>query len=136
MKFTNAFLGSLLFFGVTPLAIDRKRNEHALTTISSPFATTSSVTLVTPDDAGAGDITDFTHDIHGARAGIGLGGRQRGTTSPSRGEIQNAETITTRKRETKSKPKPKPKPKSKTKPKGKAPVACTGEQKKAGKCPD
>jgi hypothetical protein len=67
MRFTNAFLTAILFCGVRPLAIDRKREEHALTIIPSPFATPLSVALVTPNDAGVENITDGTHDALEAR---------------------------------------------------------------------
>jgi hypothetical protein len=67
MKFTNAFLTALLFCGVTPLAIDKKRDEHGLTKTPIPFATPLSVALVTPNNAGVGDITDGTHGALEAR---------------------------------------------------------------------
>jgi hypothetical protein len=118
MKFTNAFLASLLFFGVTPLAIDKKRNEHALTTASSPFATSSSVSFVTRNGVSVGDITDGIYDFHKARAETSRGGPRRKTT----------EDTPTRKRDSKTKTEPKPK--------GKVDVTCTAEQKKAGKCPN
>ena len=70
MKFTNAFLVSLLFLGVTPLAFNKKRVEHALTTNSTPFATTASDPIVVLDDAGVEDIADGTHDTLEARFGI------------------------------------------------------------------
>jgi hypothetical protein len=107
MKFTNAFLTVLLFCGVTPLAIDKKRDEHTLTMISSPFASPSYIALVTPSDAAVGDISDGTHDVLEARK-------------------PNTKPIT----------EPKTKPKPKTEPKGKADALCTAKQRKAGHCPD
>ncbi|KAK7191038.1 hypothetical protein DPSP01_007790 [Paraphaeosphaeria sporulosa] len=109
MKFSNAFLASLLFFGVTPLALDKKRDEHALTTTSSPFATASTISLVTPDDAGVVEVTGGTHDVLEARAR----GSRKTTTSR------------TKKTKTKTGSKTKGK-KTKTK--------CTAAMKKAGKC--
>jgi hypothetical protein len=106
MKFTNAFLMALLFCGVTPLAIDKERDGHALMITLSPFATPLSVALVTPNDADVGDITDGTHDA-----------------------------LKTRKPNTKPTAEPKTKPKPKTEPKGKADATCTAKQKKAGQCP-
>jgi hypothetical protein len=67
MKFTNAFLTAILFCGVTPLAINRKIEDNALTIISSPFVTPSPVARITPNDAGVEDVTDGTHDALEAR---------------------------------------------------------------------
>jgi hypothetical protein len=116
MKFSNVFLASLLFFGVTPLALEKKRDEHALTITSTPLATTSTVALVTPDDAGVVEITGGTHDVLEARARGSRGGSSRKTTRASR----------TKKTKTKTKKKTEGE-KTKTK--------CTAAMKKAGKCP-
>ncbi|KAJ4345944.1 uncharacterized protein N0V89_012080 [Didymosphaeria variabile] len=129
MKFTNAFLASLLFFGVTPLALDKKRDEHALTTTSSPFTTTSTRALVPPDDAGVVEITGGTHDVLEARARGSRGGSRTKTTRPAR----TKKTKTKPKKKAKAKSK---KTKTKTKSKGKPKSTCTAKQKKAGKCKD
>jgi hypothetical protein len=107
MRFTNAFLTALLFCGVTPLAIDTKRFEHTLTIIPSPFATTSSISLVTPSDAAVGDIPDGRHDA-----------------------------LEAREPKTKPTTKPKTKPKPKTEPKENLDAPCTAKRRKAGQCPD
>ena len=62
MRFTNAFLTALLFCGVTPLAINKKKDEHGLEIIPSLFITPLSVALVPPNEAGVGGITDGTHN--------------------------------------------------------------------------
>ncbi|KAH6629809.1 hypothetical protein C7974DRAFT_472508 [Boeremia exigua] len=130
MKLANAFLASLLFFGVTPLVIDKQRDENALTTTSTPSDTTSPIALVASIDASFGYTTDNTHDALEARAGMSRGSRRRKTADSPSIEIKTTEKITT----IKGDPKPKPKPTPKTKPKGKADTTCTVEQKKAGKC--
>jgi hypothetical protein len=107
MRFTNAFLTALLFCGVTPLAIDKKRDEHTLTIIPGPFATPLSLALVTSSGAAVGDIPDGRHDA-----------------------------LEARKPNTKPTTKPKTKPKPKTEPKGNADTPCTAKQRKAGQCPD
>jgi hypothetical protein len=113
MKFTNAFPTALLFCGVTPVAIEKKRDEHAPTIIRSPFATPLSIALVTPSEAAFGGITNGTHDLLEAR---------KPNTEP--------------KPNTKPATEPKIQPKPKTEPKGKADVPCTAKQRKAGQCPD
>jgi outer membrane biosynthesis protein TonB len=119
MRFTNAFLTALLFCGVTPLAIDKKRDEHTLTIIPSPFATPLSIALVTPSDAAVGGIPDGRHDALEARK-PNIKPNTKPNTKPT----------------TKPKTKPKAKPKPKTEPKGNSDAPCTAKQKKAGQCPN
>lgn len=130
MRFTNAFLASLLFFGVMSLAIDKQRDEYALTTNSNPFATTSFAALITPDAAGIGDITDSTHDALKIRAPTSRDGRRRKTTGFLKTETKTTGNPTIRKSDPKTNKKPEPKTE------GKSDVTCTGGQKKSGKCPD
>jgi hypothetical protein len=131
MKFTNAFLTAILFCGVTPLAINRKIEDHALTIIPSPFATPLSVSLVTPNDADIEHITDGTHGALEAR---------KRSTEPK--PITKPNPNTKPKLNTKPKPKstptadPNTNPKPKTDSKEEAVPTCTSKQKKTGKCPD
>lgn len=128
MKFTNAFLASLLFFGVTPLALDKKSDEHALTTTSSPFATTSTIALVTPDNAGVVEITGGTHDVLEARARGSRGGASKKT--------KKTKGMTKKKTKAKGKGKGKSTCTAKQKKAGKCKDTCTAKQKKAGTCPN
>ncbi|KAF9738644.1 hypothetical protein PMIN06_001945 [Paraphaeosphaeria minitans] len=125
MKITTAFLASLLFFGVTPLALSKKSDEHLLTTISSPFASTSTIALVTPENAGV-----VEHDVLAAR-GRGRGSRG-GSSSKTTSPLQVKKTKTKTKKEGKDKAKTGSKTKGE---KTKTKTKCTAAMKKAGKCP-